>query len=72
MEMARVKYDLDIYPLEIINIALLDYKDYADIGLIVESNTAIVSFSNCKYGDNLTAKEFGNYLIDLIGSKNGN
>ncbi len=70
--MIKYEFDLDLYPFKIIKIALSNYREYGRIQYSIRENKAIVVFSDCKYGDILTAKEFANYLIDLIGTENGN
>lgn len=70
--MKTIEYDLDIYPLDIIYTAIKDYNNIASIEINTEGNKAIVTFVHCLYQEKLTIKEFGNYLIDLIGADNGN
>lgn len=69
--MKTIEYDLDIYPLNIIQAAIKSYKDIVIIDINVQDNKAILSFAQCLYSEELTVKEFGNYLIDLIGVDNG-
>lgn len=69
--MMKIEFDQDLYPLKIIQIAVSNYEEYGNILYKTKENTVEVFFSDCRYGDDLTAKEFANYLIDLIGTEYG-
>ena len=69
--MKTVSYDLNIYPLEIIRGAILDYRHLCTIDLSVEGDLAVLSFFKCLYDEDITINEFSNYLIDLIGVNYG-
>ena len=63
-----IKYDLDIYPIDIIKKAADDYSSLAVISMCEEDGYCLCSFSDCQYGELFTEKEFSNYLIDMINA----
>lgn len=67
--MRRVKYDSGIYTYETIRQAIKDYKELAFIVPTRLQNSTVCNFMMTKYDEELTIKEFGNYLIDLMNSK---
>lgn len=70
--MKTVRYDSRIYPVEIIEKAIYDYSSLCEIQKIEEQDQIILSFDNTKYNEEITVKEFNNYLLDLIGINNRN
>lgn len=67
--MKTKNYDLNIYPLDVIKKAKYDYSEIANVTVVVLGKTAKCIFNKCKTDEEVTVKEFGNYLIDLIGSR---
>lgn len=63
------KFDLEIYPLDLLKMAANDYSKVARILVVPSKNYALCSFMQCKADEQLVIKEFGNYVIDLIGSR---
>lgn len=69
------KFDLDIYPLNFIQLAATAYISLAHVTVVPHGKFATCFFSKCKYDEVTTVNEFSNYIIDLIGSRgnqNGN
>lgn len=60
-----------VYSLEMINKASHAYKELADINYTNNEQYHILSFKNCQYDELLTAREYENYVIDLMVSRNG-
>ena len=63
-----IRLDLELYPLEVIKVAAEEYSSIANVSFTEEDGFCKCSFSECRYGEALTEKEFCNYLIDLINS----
>ena len=59
-----------VYSLEMINKASYDYKELAEITYRNNEPYHILSFKNCRYDEALTVKEYENYVIDLMVSRN--
>lgn len=66
--MIRLKLDNEIYSSKSINLAKEAYSMLADIHVISGRNTTELVFSNCKYDEDRTVKEFENYIIGLENS----
>jgi hypothetical protein len=63
------KFDLEIYPLDLLRQAAIDYSKIAKVVVVPSKKYALCSFLQCKADEQLVVKEFGNYVIDLIGSR---
>ena len=66
--MKTQKFDAEIYPLAVIQRAVRDYAEIAQIQIFPFKKYTTCVFYDCVASEELTVKEFGNYLIDLIGS----
>lgn len=66
--MKTQKFDAEIYPLAVIQRAVRDYAEIAQIQILPLKKYTACVFYDCVASEELTVKEFGNYLIDLIGS----
>lgn len=58
----------DIYSYKNIEKAIYAYKGYATIRVKKNGNEIKLEFKHCKYGLDVTKKEFENYLIALENS----
>ena len=67
--MKRLKLNNDIFSLKSIGIAKEAYSELATIAVIQGRRNTELIFTNCKYGEDLTVKEFENYLIGLENSQ---
>lgn len=61
-----IKLNKEIYTLEHIRQTLADYSDLAVVYLSEDNVYYLCKFSGCKYDEQLTAKEFVNYVTDLM------
>ena len=61
-----MRFSLDIYPLEAIRYVMDQFKDLADISLRVSENIAWCNFDQCAYDEEITGREFENYLIAYV------
>ena len=66
--MKILKLNREIYFIQNIQEALLAYKDYADINIKESATIVELSFKKCLYDENMTVREFENYLIGLENS----
>ena len=67
--MKTKRFDLEIYPLDLLRQAAHDYSKIAKIVIVPSKKFALCHFSRCKTDEQLTVNEFGNYVIELIGSR---
>lgn len=66
--MITIKLSSEIFSYQKINSTINIYSGYADIVIEYEDNYWVVSFTNCKYDEELTIRAFENYLIGLENS----
>ena len=66
MKMKTLWLNREIYTEASVRKALEAYADYSDIAVVSLENNWQLIFHNSRYGDELTAKEFVNYLIDAV------
>lgn len=69
--MISLKLNSEIYSTECIKRVQKVYKDLANIEITGKKGILLLRFSNCKYDEKRTIKEFENYLIGVENS-NGN
>lgn len=63
--MKEIKIPKELYSFKCIKRAVEDYDSLAEIVIGQDKDSWIVSFSNCKYDELRTSREFENYLIEL-------
>jgi len=68
MIMKIVKYNRSIYSNRAIDEAILAYSQLATITKSINNEYVELTFDNCKYDDDITVKEFENYLIGIENS----
>ena len=69
--MTNLRLNKELFALEPIAVALSAYQGIAKIELSDDSNYWRCCFAGCKYGEEQTALEFENYLINLMNCKAG-
>lgn len=62
----KIKLNKEIYSAPHIRQAAADYSALADISLTEDNGYFICSFSECRFDEQRTAKEFVNYVTDLM------
>lgn len=67
--MKTLKINKEIFSDETIINALNEYKFLAKIKMTPIQNYVLLTFSDCKYEEDLTINEFQNYLIGVENSK---
>lgn len=67
--MLKIEFDSLIYNSKALKIAVKDFQGLCKVELEEKSGLISCTFSNCKYDEAETAKEFGNYLIELMNCK---
>lgn len=67
--MTNLRLNKELFALEQITDALSAYQNIAKIELSDDSNYWQCCFAECKYGEEQTALEFENYLINLMNCK---
>ena len=67
--MTNLRLNKELFALEPITDALSAYQNIAKIELSDDSNYWQCCFAECKYGEEHTALEFENYLINLMNCK---
>ena len=67
--MTNLRLNKELFALEPITDALSAYQNNAKIELSDDSNYWQCCFAECKYGEEQTALEFENYLINLMNCK---
>ena len=63
--MKELQLRKEIYSAQSVLDAVATYSGYARISVIEEAKYIQVSFTDCKYDETRTVKEFENYLIGL-------
>ena len=66
--MKKIRINKAIFSDEAIQITIKAYNGYANMSVESRDKYAIVTFQDCKYDEELTAKEFENYLIGIENS----
>ncbi len=66
--MKKVKINRSIYSDETIKTTSHAYRYHAVISTKFSDDYAILTFWKCKYDENLTIKEFENYMIGIENS----
>ncbi len=66
----KIKLNKEIYSAEHIQQAVSDYSSLAVIRTEDDSGYFVCSFSACRYDEQRTAKEFVNYVTDLMNHTN--
>lgn len=69
--MTNLRLNKELFAWEPIAAALNAYQSIAKIELSDDSNYWRCCFTGCKYGEEQTALEFENYLINLMNCKAG-
>lgn len=64
-----IKLNKEIYSLEHIRHAIMDFSALSTVVLSEEEKYYVCVFSECRYEEQLTAKEFINYITDLMNHK---
>ena len=67
--MTNLRLNKELFALEQLTYALKAYQSIAKIELSDDSNYWQCCFADCKYGEEQTALEFENYLINLMNCK---
>lgn len=67
--MTHLRLNKELFGLEPLTAALNAYQSIAKVELSDDSNYWQCSFTECKYGEEQTALEFENYLINLMNCK---
>lgn len=65
------RYHLDLYPMACIRQAILDYSEIAYITLEESGPSRICVIFPCIPNTSIIIDEFGNYLLQLIASRDG-
>jgi len=63
--MKSIEIKKELYSENTIFKAVADYKAIARIVMVKKKNTVKLTFIKCKYAEDITIKEFENYLIGL-------
>lgn len=66
--MKIVKINRSIYKDQTIRTTIQAYQHHAVISAEFKNEYALLTFRECKYGEELTIKEFENYLIGIENS----
>ena len=66
--MKKVKINRSIYSEETITAAIKAYQNHAVISAKIKDDYAVLTFWKCRYDEDLTIKEFENYMIGIENS----
>ena len=66
--MKKLKVNRSVYSDETINRTMMVYKNNAIATVSFKNDYAIITFWKCKYDEELTVKEFENYMIGVENS----
>ncbi len=67
--MIRLSLSDELYPFRLVKQATQAFDQIAHIEVNPSEGRTVCSFSQCLYDDDQTAREFENYLIDLMGTQ---
>lgn len=67
--MVQIDLNTEIYSEESVRQAIQAYHDYASISTGSKSGYIVVIFSECRYDEQMSIKEFENYLIGVENSR---
>lgn len=70
--MSKIRLNKELYSIKDIEKAKQSYRNLAEISFMETDCYYILTFDDCYYDEDLTMKEYDNYVIDLMVSKNGN
>jgi hypothetical protein len=68
--MIKLELSTGIFDKEHILYAVKAFQNICDVGVHEEGSHIICEFSNCTYAENVTCREFENYVIDLMNAYN--
>lgn len=63
--MKKVKFSRSVYSDSTITKTMQAYRNYAVVSVKYSRDHATVTFWKCKYGEDITIKEFENYMIGV-------
>lgn len=66
--MKKLKVNRSVYSDATINRTMMVYKNHAITTVSFKQDFAIITFWKCKYDEELTVKEFENYMIGVENS----
>ena len=69
--MNRLVLNKSLYKKETIDKAKIAFSHLTELEYSQNENYHILVFEKCHYDENLTKKEFENYVVNLMVSKNG-
>ena len=64
----KLTLNANIYSRQVVEVAIIAYKDLAEITVIQNEEQIQLTFDNCRFDPSMTIKEFENYLIGLENS----
>lgn len=67
--MVQIDLNTEIYSEESVKQAIQAYRDYATISTGSKRGHIFVIFSECRYDEQMSIKEFENYLIGVENSR---
>lgn len=68
--MNRLFLSKDIYTSEFVEKGISAFSNLAEVKHEMDERYHILIFDNCYYDEELTKREFANYIVDLMVSKN--
>lgn len=66
--MKRIELNKSIYNTGLVTQAIEAFDNLCKIKIVENGNYIECEFSNCVYDEDTTAKEFENYIIDLLNT----
>ena len=71
INMAAITFNKELYSVQSVHAAVDAFSHLADFKVIDNQTYMIVIVENCRYDEDRTVAEFGNYVIDSMNSNNG-
>lgn len=67
--MIKIDINNEIFDKAVIDQAIADYKELAEVSYEETHKAWTCKFLRCKYDEGLTAREFENHLVDLMNCR---
>ena len=72
INMVEIKFNKELYSIRSIHAAAEAFRHLADFSISEDQTYITVTVAHCRYNEDITISEFGNYVIDSMNTANEN